>query len=243
MQPTLRCRSFHQEKKGCAPAEYEDAFACLPEQGRFAVADGASESSYAGNWARLLVRGAVRQPGPWGRWLPRARLLWQQSFQPAELPWYAEAKAEQGAHATLLTLAFQLDADAVSGRWRAQAVGDTCLFVVRANRLLKPFPLTASDQFGTTPSLLCSRRSAVRSKRLTLQGTWNEGDRFFLMTDALAQWFLKGWENREKPWRQLNAFKDKDEFSSWLEQARESRAIRNDDVTLIMIRVRPPSDV
>lgn len=63
-----------------SPEEYEDASAVDPAQGRFALADGASESSFAAAWARLLVSGFVACPVPWTRrwtqWLPPLQAEW-----------------------------------------------------------------------------------------------------------------------------------------------------------------------
>ena len=54
--------AFSLPKRRNAPEEYEDAFACDCELGRFALADGASESSFAEVWARLLVEQFVQEP-------------------------------------------------------------------------------------------------------------------------------------------------------------------------------------
>src|SRR5205814_9053435 len=59
----LTWRSFHVPKQGHTAAEYEDGWAAAPESGRFAIADGASESAFAGAWARTLVDAAVQMPG------------------------------------------------------------------------------------------------------------------------------------------------------------------------------------
>jgi hypothetical protein len=55
----IRWRAFALHKDGNRPDEYEDAYAGNPRVGRFAVADGASESSFAALWAKLLVDGFV----------------------------------------------------------------------------------------------------------------------------------------------------------------------------------------
>ena len=49
-------------KDGNGPEEYEDAFRSLPEQGRFAVADGATETSFSGIWAAALVAAFAQAP-------------------------------------------------------------------------------------------------------------------------------------------------------------------------------------
>ena len=45
--PPLRWRALSLPKQGHATDEYEDAWAADPAAGRFAVADGASESVFA----------------------------------------------------------------------------------------------------------------------------------------------------------------------------------------------------
>src|SRR5262245_28195785 len=117
--PPLRWQALHLPKRGHSAQEYEDAFAADCAAGRFALADGVSESSFAREWAGLLVESFVRSPGRWSEWLPGARQRWREQVGGRELPWYAEFKLEQGAHATLLGLAF-----AGPAGWDAWAVGD-----------------------------------------------------------------------------------------------------------------------
>src|SRR4051812_45572427 len=103
-------QAFHLPKNGSTADEYEDAFAGAPERGRFAVADGASESSFAASWARLLADGFVQAPGtPWQEmsWIGPLRQRWAEEVDGRPLPWYGELKREEGAFATLLALAFK----------------------------------------------------------------------------------------------------------------------------------------
>src|SRR5262245_4614002 len=113
----LRWRGFRLPKRGNTPDEYEDALAGDPAAGRFAVADGASESAFAGEWARLLAEGFVRAAGPWEGWLPGARARWAAEAGGRPMAWYEEAKFQEGAFATLLGL------HAGRRRWHAWAVG------------------------------------------------------------------------------------------------------------------------
>src|SRR5271165_84818 len=99
--PPFPMKVFHLPKRGNSEAEYEDAFAGDVVRGRFAIADGASEASYADVWARLLVEQFVRFPQaglqPWSAWLPTIQQRWQQQVHQQSLPWYTEVKVEQGA--------------------------------------------------------------------------------------------------------------------------------------------------
>jgi hypothetical protein len=107
--------AFHVPKHGNAEGEYEDAF--FPENGkrqasefRCAVADGASESAFAQQWARLLVRGFGRRRLR----LTKLRRLWQRAINGQPLPWYLESKILKGAYAAFVGLSIR-DGGAATG--------------------------------------------------------------------------------------------------------------------------------
>jgi hypothetical protein len=232
--------AFHLPKRGHAQEEHEDALAADPAAGRFAVADGASESSFAAAWARLLVEGFVTGEGkPWRDldWLAGPRQRWAAEVDALSLPWYAEIKREQGAFATLLGLVIRPPRARRPGTWRALAVGDSCLFRTRRGRLLQSFPLTASAGFGNQPRLLGSRPATGPAPEQA-RGRWRRGDRFLLMTDALAQWFLfrteQGGEPQAEVARLLAEPDPQAAFPDWIEERRQ-QDLRNDDVTLGII--------
>jgi serine/threonine protein phosphatase PrpC len=236
-----RWQAFHLAKAGNAPAEYEDAFAASAARSRFAVADGASEASFAAAWARLLAEGFVEAKKPWQNleWLEPVRQRWSAEVDGLPVPWYAEEKREMGAFATLLGVAFRPpDADG-RGAWRALAVGDSCLFWIRQERMLGSFPLTRSDDFGNEPRLLCSRPSAdTGGKPDRASGHWRPGDRFLLMTDALAHWFLHEIERGVLAIAEVAGLLGESDpqaaFRDWVE-TRRATGLRNDDVTLLVI--------
>jgi serine/threonine protein phosphatase PrpC len=244
--PSLRWQAFHTHKRGNAPDEYEDACAGDAVKARFAVADGASESSFVATWAKLLVEGFIAAAGrPWREleWLAPARQQWADDVDGRPLPWYAEEKREQGAYATLLGVAF------AKGRttndpaiWRALAVGDSCLFRLRQGKLRKAFPLTRAADFGNQPALLGSRGRSVDTPPQGVRragGQWRPGDCFLLMTDALAEWTLRQSEQDQRPMEDIDRLlaesDPQDAFAGWVEERREKHGLRNDDVTLVII--------
>jgi hypothetical protein len=234
--PSLAWQTFHVPKAGHTHQEYEDAFAGDPKVGRFAVADGASESSFASSWAELLVDAYVGKPGSWSTWLPGARKRWRARLSKADLPWYAQTKFDEGAYAALLGVYFD------GPRWHAEAVGDSCVFQIRNHGLRRAFPLRRPDEFNNQPSLLGSRAHSnadPRTRRLHLESDWQDGDILLLMTDALAHWFLRQVERRRQPWRDLLAIETVPEFVECVDKLRED-GMRNDDATLIRVQTKAP---
>jgi hypothetical protein len=242
-RPSLCWHAFHVVKRGHPSEEYEDAFAGDPATGRFAVADGASETSYAALWARLLVEGFVStglNVSAVDGWLTGLRHQWAAEVDQKPLPWYAEIKRELGAAATFLGLQIRPRRPNDKGMWRAFALGDTCLLRVRKDRLLRPLPLSGSKEFNNRPPLIGSRQGPMAASIRAVKGTWLRGDTFFLMTDALAEWFLDRHEKGEKPWRHLGKWTADDsrpyDFASRIEEMRDHGGLRNDDVTLLSVQ-------
>jgi hypothetical protein len=227
--PAASWQALHLPKRGHSDDEYEDAFAADPEAGRFAVADGATESSFAGPWARLLVERFVA--GDEAGWLGSSRAAWAAEVDGRPLPWYAEAKRAEGAFATFLGLVLAREA----GGWRALAVGDACLFLVRDDRLARAFPLGRPEDFGNQPRLLGSRADPHPPAPDETRGDWRPGDLFLLATDALAEWFLRRTRAGGRPWHDLDGLSG-EAFADWVERRREQEGLRNDDVTVVAIR-------
>ena len=251
--------NFWVPKHGSSAEEYEDAFA--PTRGgelageglRFAVADGATEAAFAKLWARLLVA-AYRKGWIGGRTpathdgLERLGRLWQRRVSGKPLPWYAEEKVRSGSFAALCGLELSVSEDdtaAPSGRpensargtWKCWTVGDCCLFHLRGERLLGSFPVEAPEDFGSRPVLLATkmaRNGAALASAGSAWGDWAAGDAFYLMSDAIACWFLTEHTSGRPPWREAHEL-DAEGFPGWVSGLREERGLRNDDVTLMRI--------
>jgi hypothetical protein len=241
--------AFYLQKAGNAPEEYEDAF-WLPRDAhkqaavyRCAIADGATETSFSALWARFLVEahgeGTIRKRLDQQVLAPLQR--WAAAVCGQPLPWYAEEKVRQGAYASFLGLRLVRSRQHSHGRWHALAVGDSCLFQLRGAEIAATFPIKRSSGFNNRPFLISSIPS--RSERLgehvaLLSGTWQEDDLFFLITDALACWFLQRVEAGERPWEELRDYTGAARrlpFQEWIGALRASGALRNDDVTLLRI--------
>ena len=283
----LDIRCFFTQKGGDAAVDYEDAF-CVPQVGnsprsysvnsapsgvqafdstssvRLAIADGASESSFAGTWAKLLVKSFCRPPSttPTGtdsgdslrdalkdlvfNRLDKKRDVWEKYYGTRELPWYAEQKRDMGAFATFLGLELlPSEPRQAAGSWNAVAIGDTCLFHFRKDELLKAFPIDAPEDFSLSPLLLTTRQPAASQSEHAKQcsGEWQPGDEFVLLTDAAACWLLK---SRLLPGRDplasLRSLSTQQGFEDWVNFQRSyiddgQPRLRNDDVTFISCRV------
>jgi hypothetical protein len=234
-------RAFTVPKSDATPDENEDAFAANPARGLFALADGATQSGFAGQWARLLVEGFTTTDNRSGDWLASHRKAWADSVDKIEVPWYVAERREKGAYAAFLGLSLSLAAGRKIGQWSAVAVGDVCAFQFRNGILKLAWPLERSNQFGNLPKLIGSRQSDDYSQAEVKEGAWKGGDYFFLMTDALSCWFLSRMETTRSPWnwlRHLTESADAEEqYEKTVTRLRKDGDIKDDDTTLMAIRV------
>lgn len=241
---TFSFHALHAPKDGNTENEYEDAYAPAggPERAgpefTVALSDGASSAVFARQWARLLVDEFASKP--WADqhvWEQIAVLgrAWKEQVASDALPWYAQEKLSHGSHASLLVVRW----DVPRQTWSARALGDTCLFVVRQNRLIHAFPLARSAHFNNTPVLvsteIATRHNVHPTPFLAHQASFEANDRFLLMTDALASWFLQEFEARRRPWENLPA--SQAALPAWLQAHRADGRLKNDDVTLVEVRV------
>lgn len=229
-------------KSGNAPEEYEDAYCKSSHQEadvkRLAVADGATEASFSRQWARLLVRaycdGQFANDALW-RALPELQQKWLAEVSAKPLPWYAEEKLHMGAYSSLMGLTLHAPIEDEVGKWEALAIGDSCLFQIQNKKLIVRWPIDSSAQFNNSPILLSTKLECNEGLvKQTTSGKWNPGDLFYLMTDAMAQYYLQAVEQGGSPESVMPDFSSA-QFSDWVADLRSSGQMRNDDVTFFRV--------
>ena len=232
--------SFWLPKIGHTLAEYEDAFCPKTKFNqnvklfRAAIADGAAETSFSKKWANLLVQKCcmVNDPTQFIQELPKLQTQWYTEVKNQDMPWYAQEKFYLGAYAAMLALKLE------ENTYEVMAIGDACLFHIRGEHLENCFPLTHSEQFNDRPFLLSSyanNNEEIIANIIVKSGLkWENGDEFYLMTDALACWFLEAYEKNRRPWTKIRALKPSN-FKKFIAKLRRTKVLHNDDVTLIRV--------
>jgi hypothetical protein len=226
---------------------------------RYAIADGASTAYLSGLWATVLVDGFGSYENDITNtnflnliqtlildenWNPRlADYIKKREDEGKPLSWYDEMALQNGAASTLLEISFSLEEDKIRDNFSALAIGDSCLFQIRNDELVTKFPLNNSADFDNSPLLISSdpkRNVHIQEKIAYLENqSVITGDQFFLMTDALASWFFQEHEKGDSPWEVIGERAgDKSSFADWIEQLRENKLMRNDDVTLMILKIQ-----
>lgn len=263
---TFWVSTFWVPKRGSSPQEYEDAAWVGPDGNgngeiqqhslAVAIADGASESLLAGRWARRLVEvfgrvsSATRTRAGFIAAYQEAVSGWDQEVRGyttereqrgAPIQWYEEPGLAKGAYSTILAVKFSEGREGRLPTWKAVGLGDSCLFQVRDESLYASFPIANAASFSYQPPLLASRGADVDALRRNIEtktSDWESGDSFYLVTDALAAWFLRTNETEGRPWeplRDMGILDSELDFTEWVDERRDLGQIHNDDTTLVRI--------
>ena len=146
----------------------------------------------------------------------------------------------KGSFSTLLGLSFD-DSKPEGGFWVAYSVGDSCLIQLRG-QVVDTFPEIGSTDFGNSPNLIASNplyNKELLNKVNVKAGEFNYGDNFYLMTDAIANWFITQLEEAKKPWLTLDEFLDHENegLCDYITLLRDEGRLKNDDVTIARVTI------
>jgi hypothetical protein len=259
---------FSAPKEGYTPDEWEDGAAGGtfggPRPGdppgvRFAVADGATETYESRRWVDQLI-GSFMSPdqvggaswpeleqGSMSAWFKAMQEQWE-AAPPASTDYIELMKIRQGTLATFVG-GHIAGLGTPAPVWRAVALGDSVLFHVRDGRLVDHFPRMKSRDFASAPdgiSTLPDRLGRMTEQLGFQQGQLAPGDMIFVATDAFAKWMITCVENGDRTlWPLLGELAHPVVFTQLVTERRRDMTMKDDDVTLMRIRLlsQPASTV
>ena len=227
-------------KLGSKPEENEDSFALDLHRGRFVVSDGASSSFASSAWSKALCGAFLAVDEPWAT-VPRMKATidaaaneWTRGVTAVgETPWWAQEGLRKGAFATLLIV--ELRVANGNARWRAVAIGDSCLFHLRLQQgqwaLVTSFPIGIGEKFDSYPDLVQSNDPQQIEGLKTAQGDFLAQDILILATDAVSEWMLEAPENT---W--FVASSTEQQIAERFVVLREANEMVNDDATVVRLK-------
>lgn len=242
---------FRLPKEHAQLDDCEDAASFDRQAGLFAVADGATSSPRAGEWATWLSRGFVSDPfclsdgDAFGPWLDRQLATWSEHDEqspPVASGWWTSEVERRGSWSTvnMCQLSTSSDADCV----RVGSIGDALTFVIRAGGIADTFPRASPGEFNSTPELVGSvvgaRDRAIGAYEHATLAT-RAGDVILMCTDALAEVVLRDGRGNSDLLEVVTRVDDSG-FAELIARAREHGAILDDDVTMLRFRLRDPDE-
>jgi hypothetical protein len=236
-----------QEKGEHTPLTYEDAPLAHPDQGLFALADGAGTTLFSREWARFLVQQYISTPffsaNPFELqwWIELAQKGFaKQELDVTSLPWTLQKKAREGSASTFAALCIT-SVQAASVSAQAFVLGDTCIFIGKeATQTVHAFPLLETAEFEKAPNCFSSlprKFSRSHHRCLSHQVQLCGNDIIILATDAVARWLLSHTDASTR-WRAFQGLAGMSEttWGPFIIGCRERREMADDDSTIIVVR-------
>ncbi|WP_393971982.1 hypothetical protein OXIME_000578 [Oxyplasma meridianum] len=240
----MKIKNFHISKLGNPSREYEDSLNFDLEKGRFAIADGASGSTFSDIWAESLTQTFVNSRIDLFEntneimedMISTSREYWYDNINWKALPWFLKNKSISGSYSTFLGL--QIKKTTGKLMFKSISVGDSCMFIIDGVKIKVSFPIKFPDQFGNNPKLIWSGQGFPVKKKLKVpepelsefSGSFENNQAVVLATDAAAKWVMENTEYAMDIF--LNDFQSLD---SRIPKLIDEGKIRNDDFTVAIL--------
>jgi hypothetical protein len=251
---TLSGYYLRTHKLGEKISDCQDAIRMDDSAGLAAIADGATESFAARQWAQYLVESYVRLRRTDGfsqsAWLSGAQQQWVNGIQEeiaqgqGSIFTINSFNGLKAAYATFLGLEYmpapnQPDVLTIF----AEALGDSCLLHFSKGRLERCFPLKTSAEFSDRPEAISSRQPAEGVRLAKAKFAVAEGDSVVLATDAFAKFLLTSWETASPLLAEFLALREEKEIREFVGNRRSTKDLENDDIALAALVCRPGTAV
>lgn len=221
-----------------------DRYAYDKSQNKFAISDGVSKSFFPKIWADVLVNNWVKSKefdetqfiiDCQKEWLEQVTEI----VDKPEAKWFTKNafnRRESGL-ATFVGLRFYKKKK--EWFWKADALGDSFLFFVpkNAKKFSKDCIILSSKKepiiFDNFPDYLSSLGNNHKGEKQIKENPLASGT-FYLMTDALAEWFLNG---KEDAISKVNVWQNQKDFERFVDEERLNGKLENDDSAILTIRI------
>lgn len=220
-----------------------DRYAINQEHNKFAISDGVSKSFFPKVWADTLVNNWVEKE--WesdenyieycqGDWLQKVTEI----VNKPETKWFTKNAFNRKEAGLATFVGLQFYKKSKKWYWKANALGDSFLFFVPSK--LKDFEtevlkLSSKPEpivFDNFPDYLSSIGNKHHGKKQPKGEALTEGT-FFLMTDALAEWFINEQRNAI---HKTEVWQSQLDFERFIAEERLSK-LGNDDSAILIIKV------
>lgn len=238
-------KGFVTNKNSESYSDCADNYAFSTENHRFAISDGVSVSFFSGIWSQILVDNYVKSNDVTDlNFIEACQKQWQQKIeeivQQPNVKWFVKSKYSKKdfAAATLVGLEFFEE----KRQWQAQFIGDSFLFFIPKNCVhfegVIKYPEQNNFVFDNYPNYLASIDNNHRGEpHISAEEQITEGT-FFLMTDALSEWFIGELKKDvKKVLTTLHNLKNQNDFLEIIQLQRNQNTLKNDDSAVLMIEV------
>ena len=241
-------------KKGELPKSCQDAYCFNENKTRFAVADGATREFFSAKIAYELVdrfcldsdesNKNIFLNKKYEEWLKPIQKKWLSYVEnivhnkKKKVNYAVKNRFNRREAGASTFVGLEIDKELFT----TMIIGDSCLFHIRDNKILKCYLIDDPDEFDNSPEFFFSRDASTMIPVRTftepevVDGKYEIGDYFLLASDAISKFFLT--QQREGKWEDLwkNLLKnDRNWYDTLIETERANKNLDDDDVAILIV--------
>lgn len=236
----IRIKGFITSKKSELYSDCADNYAINQENNKFAISDGVSKSFFPKVWSDILVKKYVDQKD-WKdeEFIIECQKEWQAKIDEivsqSDVKYYTRNAYNRKAPALATFVGLQfLESDQ---KWIAQALGDSFLFFIPKGSTEIEIKLSTKPEpivFDNFPDYLSSIGISHKGDKKPIKGEKIKEGTFYLMTDALAEWFLL---NTEQAKQTLDNIKTQEQYLETIANERNANRLNDDDSAVLILEL------
>lgn len=221
-----------------------DRYAYDISKNKFAISDGVSKSFFPKIWADVLVSNWVNVD--WksdneyigycqSEWLKQVTEIVNKS----DSKWFTKNAFNRREPGLATFVGLRFFERNKKWFWKANALGDSFMFFVpeKVQDFSKACIVLSSKKepitFDNFPDYLSSIGNIHKGEKHFKENPLSPGT-FYLMTDALAEWFLKGQDNAIG---KISVWQNQKDFERFVDEERFNEKLGNDDSAILIIQI------
>lgn len=237
-------KGFIASKKAELFSDCADRYEINLEKHKYAISDGVSKSFFPKFWAEILVKGYVNSENEEvsDKDIENYQEEWKEEVDSfidsnSNVKWFTLNAYNRNTPALATFVGLQILEK--EKKWKATARGDSFLFFVPKE--MKNFDndcikLSSKQDciFDNYPDYLSSVGGSHKGEYQRVEKELKEGT-FYLMTDALSEWFIK---EKENAIGKIEVWTNQEDFEHFVNEERISEKLGDDDSAILIIDVK-----
>lgn len=236
----IKIKGFITSKKSELYSDCADNYAINQEHNKFAISDGVSKSFFPKVWSDILVKKYVDEKDwKYEEFILECQKEWQAKIDEivsqSDVKYYTRNAYIRKAPALATFVGMQFIES--EQKWIAQALGDSFLFFIPKDSNKIKIQLSSKSEpivFDNFPDYLSSIGNSHKGEKKPIRGEKIENGTFYLMTDALAEWFI---QDTEQAIQKLKNIQNQEQFLVTIEDERNTNRLNDDDSAILIIDI------
>ncbi|TDY11947.1 hypothetical protein [Meridianimaribacter flavus] len=221
-----------------------DRYAYNKSQNKFAISDGVSKSFFPKIWADVLVKKWVdSKEFDEAQFILDCQQDWlnqvTEVVNKPDAKWFTKNAFNRKESGLATFVGLRFFKKKTDWFWKANALGDSFLFFVpnKFKDFSKECIVLSSKQepivFDNFPDYLNSLGKNHKGEKQLKENPLITGS-FYLMTDALAEWFLN---EKEDALNKISLWQNQKDFERFVNEERHNEKLGNDDSAILIISI------